>query len=112
MPLEPQAREILMAVTTATITTILLKQVRRGSAVTGALSDEPGDRGALCGVDRIVGRREGLTTVAGGKIGGTGLGRIRSAGGKGRPARNDLAAPTMEPETALKYGWPVNRATP
>ena len=83
-----------------------------GGAVTGALSDEPGDQGALCGVDRIVGRREGLTTVAGGKIGGTGLGRIRSAGGKGRPARNDLAAPTMEPESALKYGWTVNRATP
>ena len=66
MPLEPQAREILMAVTTATITTILLKQGLRNVWMRGTLPLRPG-QGRVVGPAftlRFVPAREDLATPA------------------------------------------------
>ncbi len=66
MPLEPQAREILMGVTTATITTILLKQGLRNVWMRGTLPLRPG-QGRVVGPAftlRFVPAREDLATPA------------------------------------------------
>ena len=66
MPLDPQARETLMAVTTATITTILLKKGLRNVWMRGTLPLAPG-QGRIVGpafTMRYIPAREDLATPA------------------------------------------------
>ena len=66
MPLEPEARDILIGVTTATITTILLKKGLRNAWMRGTLPLAPG-QGRVAGPAftlRFVPAREDLATPA------------------------------------------------